>query len=258
MAKAGVLEAAPVFAALGDETRLRLITRLGRPAAFDYRAVGWSATSRQAVTKHLRVLETAGLVRSARAGREQHWELEAERLDEAKGWLETLSKRWDERRNGCERSWRRKDRDPDRQGGRLRRRAARRRLRPGASRGRSTRLPRGDQEPADFCWEVDVSVFCGLKTQAQRVANVLERLVHRFALGYALRQAHDLGEVAALLHFFEAVRDSVLDDQEALHSWDFSTRVNSGGVFARPLARSLGHDPLPRSRCSIAECLATR
>ena len=97
MAKAGVLEAAPVFAALGDETRLRLITRLGEGRPLSITALADDQPmSRQAVTKHLRVLETAGLVRSARAGREQHWELEAQRLDEAKGWLETLSKRWDE------------------------------------------------------------------------------------------------------------------------------------------------------------------
>ena len=98
MADAGVLEAAPVFAALGDETRLRLLSRLGDgwPLSITALADG-QPMSRQAVTKHLRVLETAGLVRSARAGREQLWEIEAERLDEAKEWLETLSKRWDER-----------------------------------------------------------------------------------------------------------------------------------------------------------------
>lgn len=98
MASAGVLDAAPVFAALGDETRLSLLSRLGdgRPLSITALADG-QPISRQAVTKHLRVLETAGLVRSARAGREQHWELEAERLEAAKAWLETLSKRWDER-----------------------------------------------------------------------------------------------------------------------------------------------------------------
>ena len=98
MASAGVLDAAPVFAALGDETRLRLLSRLGegRPLSISALADG-QPISRQAVTKHLRVLETAGLVRSARAGREQRWELEAERLETAKAWLETLSKRWDER-----------------------------------------------------------------------------------------------------------------------------------------------------------------
>lgn len=98
MASAGVLEAAPVFAALGDETRLGLLARLGegRPLSITALAAG-QPMSRQAVTKHLRVLETAGLVRSERAGREQHWELEARRLEDAKDWLETLSRRWDER-----------------------------------------------------------------------------------------------------------------------------------------------------------------
>lgn len=98
MASAGVLEAAPVFAALGDETRLGLLARLGegRPLSITALAAG-QPMSRQAVTKHLRVLETAGLVRSERAGREQHWELEAQRLEDAKDWLETLSRRWDER-----------------------------------------------------------------------------------------------------------------------------------------------------------------
>ncbi len=98
MAKANVLDAAPVFAALGDETRLGLLARLGegRPLSITALADG-HPMSRQAVTKHLRVLETAGLVRSERAGREQRWQLEAERLEDAKDWLETLSKRWDER-----------------------------------------------------------------------------------------------------------------------------------------------------------------
>ncbi len=98
MASAGVLEAAPVFAALGDETRLGLLARLGegRPLSITALAAG-QPMSRQAVTKHLRVLETAGLVRSERAGREQHWELEGGRLDDAREWLESLSRRWDER-----------------------------------------------------------------------------------------------------------------------------------------------------------------
>ena len=98
MASARGVDAAPVFAALGDETRLSLLSRLGdgRPLSIMALADG-QPMSRQAVTKHLRVLETAGLVRSARAGREHHWELEAERLDDAKAWLDALSKRWDER-----------------------------------------------------------------------------------------------------------------------------------------------------------------
>ena len=63
-------EAAPVFAALGDETRLRIVARLcrGGPASIS-RLTESAEVSRQAVTKHLRALEDAGLVRSGRAGR---------------------------------------------------------------------------------------------------------------------------------------------------------------------------------------------
>jgi DNA-binding transcriptional ArsR family regulator len=98
MANAAVAEAAPVFAALGDETRLRLLARLGdgRPLSISALAAGEPMT-RQAVTRHLRVLETAGLVRGEKSGREQRWELQSERLEDAKDWLETLSRRWDER-----------------------------------------------------------------------------------------------------------------------------------------------------------------
>jgi DNA-binding transcriptional ArsR family regulator len=98
MANAAVAEAAPVFAALGDETRLRLLARLGdgRPLSISALAAGEPMT-RQAVTRHLRVLETAGLVRGEKSGREQRWELQSARLEDAKDWLETLSRRWDER-----------------------------------------------------------------------------------------------------------------------------------------------------------------
>ena len=98
MANVAVAEAAPVFAALGDETRLRLLARLGdgRPLSISALAAGEPMT-RQAVTRHLRVLETAGLVRGEKSGREQRWELQSARLEDAKDWLETLSRRWDER-----------------------------------------------------------------------------------------------------------------------------------------------------------------
>lgn len=88
--------AAPVFAALGDETRLRLISRLGegQPQSITALTAGEGVT-RQAITKHLRVLETAGLVRGQRQGREQRWELQADRIDDAKSWLDDISKRWD-------------------------------------------------------------------------------------------------------------------------------------------------------------------
>jgi DNA-binding transcriptional ArsR family regulator len=89
--------AAPVFAALGDETRLALLARLGgaRPLSITQLTVG-TAVTRQAVTKHLHVLAYAGLVSDARHGRERLWQLETSRLDEARRYLDAISKRWDE------------------------------------------------------------------------------------------------------------------------------------------------------------------
>ena len=92
-----VRDAAPLFAALGDETRLRLIVRLssGGPGSITQLSAK-SAVSRQAITKHLRVLSDAGLVRSTRKGREQVWDLEPRRLDDAHEYLDRISKEWDE------------------------------------------------------------------------------------------------------------------------------------------------------------------
>src|SRR5271169_5546406 len=66
---------APVFAALGDETRLALVAKLcgGRPYSISELTRG-SKLTRQAITKHLRVLETVGIVRSVRTGRESRFE----------------------------------------------------------------------------------------------------------------------------------------------------------------------------------------
>lgn len=88
---------APVFAALGDETRLALLARLseGRPLSITRLARG-SRVTRQAITKHLHVLANAGLARATRAGRERMWELEPERLDVARRYLEHVSDRWDD------------------------------------------------------------------------------------------------------------------------------------------------------------------
>lgn len=92
-----VRDAAPLFAALGDETRLRLIVRLssGGPGSITQLSAK-SDVSRQAITKHLRVLSDAGLVRSTRRGREQVWDLEPKRLDDAHAYLDRISKQWDE------------------------------------------------------------------------------------------------------------------------------------------------------------------
>jgi DNA-binding transcriptional ArsR family regulator len=94
---AELAHAAPVFAALGDETRLALVARLcsGGPLSIARLTAG-SAVTRQAVTKHLNVLAGAGLVRGVRRGRERIWQLEAGRLDEARRYLDQISRRWDE------------------------------------------------------------------------------------------------------------------------------------------------------------------
>jgi DNA-binding transcriptional ArsR family regulator len=88
--------AAPVFAALGDETRLRLVARLctGGPASITGLTASVDVT-RQAVTKHLHVLQDAGLVRGSRQGREQVWEIEPMQLEEARRCLDIISAHWD-------------------------------------------------------------------------------------------------------------------------------------------------------------------
>ena len=94
---AGTLRrAAPLFAALGDQTRLRLMIRLSErePLSITELASGTDIT-RQAVTKHLRVLADAGLVRGVREGRESSWELQPERLDEARRGLDLIARQWD-------------------------------------------------------------------------------------------------------------------------------------------------------------------
>ena len=89
-------DAAPVFAALGDDTRLRIVARLcdGGPLSIVRLADG-ATVSRQAITKHLHALEQARLVRSFREGRERIWELEPARLDEARRHLDRISQQWD-------------------------------------------------------------------------------------------------------------------------------------------------------------------
>jgi DNA-binding transcriptional ArsR family regulator len=92
-----VRDAAPLFAALGDETRLRLLIRLssGGPGSITHLSAK-SAVSRQAITKHLRVLSDAGLVRGTQRGRERVWDLEPERLVAAHDYLDRISRQWDE------------------------------------------------------------------------------------------------------------------------------------------------------------------
>jgi DNA-binding transcriptional ArsR family regulator len=87
---------ADLFAALGDETRLRLVSRLcdGGPMSIARLSEGERVT-RQAVTKHLRVMEGSGLVRCTRKGRESVWQLNQRRLEHARRYLDSISKQWD-------------------------------------------------------------------------------------------------------------------------------------------------------------------
>ena len=87
---------APVFAALGDETRLALVNRLCERAPCSISELTEGSTiSRQAITKHLRALEKAGIVRTEIAGRMCLFELEPEPLDQARDYLATISAQWD-------------------------------------------------------------------------------------------------------------------------------------------------------------------
>jgi DNA-binding transcriptional ArsR family regulator len=88
---------ARVFAALGDATRLSLVAKLcgGQPRSISQLARG-SRLTRQAITKHLRVLERAEIVHSVRAGRESLFELDPEPMDELKGFLDRVSAQWDQ------------------------------------------------------------------------------------------------------------------------------------------------------------------
>jgi len=86
-----------MFAALGDETRLALVARLSSDGPLSItRLTAGSAVTRQAVTKHLNVLATAGLVSDLRRGRERIWELDPAQMEAARTYLEQVSKRWDD------------------------------------------------------------------------------------------------------------------------------------------------------------------
>lgn len=87
---------APVFAALGDATRLALLARLCERAPCSISQLAEVAPiTRQAITKHLRVLENAGVVRSEMAGRECRFEVAPKPLDELRDYLTLVSQQWD-------------------------------------------------------------------------------------------------------------------------------------------------------------------
>ena len=92
-----VADAVPVFAALGDATRLSLLGRLSAdgPLSITRLSEGTGVT-RQAITRHLYALGDAGLVRHARRGREQVWDLDLKRLEKARRYLDQIAAQWDE------------------------------------------------------------------------------------------------------------------------------------------------------------------
>jgi DNA-binding transcriptional ArsR family regulator len=92
-----VADAVPVFAALGDATRLSLVGRLSAegPLSITRLSEGTGVT-RQAVTRHLNALGDAGLVHNARRGRESVWALNLARLHAARGYLDQISAQWDD------------------------------------------------------------------------------------------------------------------------------------------------------------------
>ena len=87
---------ASTFAALGDATRLHVVSRLSREGPLSITALSEGVdVTRQAVTKHLEVLAAAGVVCSHRQGRERMWELKTRQLEEARRALDAISQRWD-------------------------------------------------------------------------------------------------------------------------------------------------------------------
>ena len=89
---------AAIFAALGDETRLRLIARLSDDGPLSIASLaGGFDISRQAISKHLRVISDAGLARCGRKGRETVWQLKQDGLADAQRYLQTISKDWDDK-----------------------------------------------------------------------------------------------------------------------------------------------------------------
>ncbi len=93
----GIADPTPVFAALGDATRLELVSRLsdGRAHSIAELTDGLSLT-RQGITKHLRVLQQAGIVNSNRVGRESRFTFSPEPIEQVRTYLDTVSKQWDD------------------------------------------------------------------------------------------------------------------------------------------------------------------
>lgn len=89
-------DAVPVFAALADATRLRLLRRLSGEGSLSItRLSEGTGVTRQAITRHLYALGGAGLVRHTRRGREQIWDLDMKRLEKARQYLDHVAAQWD-------------------------------------------------------------------------------------------------------------------------------------------------------------------
>lgn len=88
---------APTFAALGDPTRLKLVAILSEGGAYSISQLTETTDiSRQGVTKHLNVLAEAGVISDLKAGRERLWQLEPEKIDEARLALEAVGREWEQ------------------------------------------------------------------------------------------------------------------------------------------------------------------
>ena len=90
-------DAGPVFVALADQTRRSIVEQLGAQPATASDLAGFVPVTRQAVVKHLAVLEDAGLVRGTRDGRRVVYELTPEPFEDAARWMSEVGAAWDDR-----------------------------------------------------------------------------------------------------------------------------------------------------------------
>lgn len=90
-------DSAALFAALGDDVRLRLVIRLCHDGPMSItKLTAGSNVTRQAITKHLHVMMQAGLLHGERRGRETLWQVDRERLEDARRYLDQISQQWDD------------------------------------------------------------------------------------------------------------------------------------------------------------------
>jgi DNA-binding transcriptional ArsR family regulator len=97
ISKLPITEYAQVFFAMGDKTRLRIITALCVGGAFSIsQLTSNTQITRQAVTKHLQVLAEAGLVKDLKVGRERLWQFDPTQLEAARRSLEIIGQQWEQ------------------------------------------------------------------------------------------------------------------------------------------------------------------